>query len=548
MFVETRTMLTPRTRCLSLLLLLLCCLPWLACTQGSLQVELVPTLGQSFSNLDTLTFSFSGPVLDGDPVTMEFDYSQGNAVLPELVLNPNASEKWLQVKAEATRINGPPVALGVTRFRVSSPTLNSKLRVLLSRTQSMGWLTKTENGSTQSKLPVGLVGHGVTTLQDGRILLSGGLRSFREEKGIVEFSAPLKELYLYDPQSGTISRGPSLSSPRAFHTATLLKDGRVLIVGGVGLINNQLTPLTYSAVFDPVQNKVREINTPELKSPRAFHTATALPDGSVLFVGGLASVLKLDGSVRDWAGQTVTRVEWYDPDADAIKPALTLPAAQSRFQHRSVALSQTEILTVGGLFLDGSAGSPQLARKALQGALLFRKDAGAWTVKTLSPPPKAAGRYDHALITLTRGSDSWGLAVGGRVDSHAPTNTFQLWTRNDQLVPVDVKLGTARYGHSVALTPDNKLLVFGGVDASQKAVTSCEVFSLSFPDGLPVLRKEPSLDRVLLETQGRYRAKAVVHPHSSRVFLFGGAAPDSKNNFNALDSVEFYTPASAPAR
>lgn len=540
-------MLIQRLRRFPLLVLFLFCLPHLACTQGSLEVELVPTIGQNFDDLEVLKFTISGPALQGDPISFEIDYSKGSAELPELVLNPSAQEKWVLVQAQATRINGPATALGVTRFRISSPNINTTLRVLLSRTQRMGWLTSIENGSQQSKMPVGLVGHALTTLKDGRILLSGGVRNFTEKQGILNISTLEKDLYLYDPQTGKVSRGPSMTSPRAFHTATLLKDGRVLIVGGFGFINNQFTPLSYSAIFDPVQNKVREYNTPELKSPRAFHTATALPDGSILFVGGTASMMKLSGSVKDWAGQTVTAVEWYDPTTNSIKPALTLNASQSRFQHRTVALSSTQILTVGGLFIDGSVSSTQQARKAFDNALLFTKKGNTWSMSPLNPPTKSSGRYDHALVTLTRGNDSWGLAVGGRNQSHAPLNTLQLWARNDQLIPVDVKLTTPRYGHTAMVTPDNKLVVMGGVDSNQKPVKTCEVFSISFPGGLPVLKKEPTLDRLMLESKGRYRAQAVMHPHSMRIFLFGGATHDTNGKFNALNSVEFYTPAPASA-
>ena len=71
--------------------------------------------------------------------------------------------------------------------------------------------------------------HTATRLPDGRVLIVGGdshssVRSERAERAI--------SAELYDPSRRTFTATGNLTTPRAFHTATLLADGRVLITGG----------------------------------------------------------------------------------------------------------------------------------------------------------------------------------------------------------------------------------------------------------------------------------------------------------------------------
>src|SRR5437879_4841965 len=62
---------------------------------------------------------------------------------------------------------------------------------------------------------------------------------------------------------------------------TLLADGRTLIIGGIGPDG----PMASAAVQDPGTGVVTPMSPGPLY-PRAWHTATALPDGTVLILGG----------------------------------------------------------------------------------------------------------------------------------------------------------------------------------------------------------------------------------------------------------------------
>ena len=91
---------------------------------------------------------------------------------------------------------------------------------------------------------------------------------------------------LYDPNTGAFTRTGSLSSGRAYHTATLLKDGRVLIAGGIG-VDGQ--PVASAEIYDPSSGKFSVTGT--MLQARYNLAATLLPNGKVLMTGGDTTAL-----------------------------------------------------------------------------------------------------------------------------------------------------------------------------------------------------------------------------------------------------------------
>ena len=117
-------------------------------------------------------------------------------------------------------------------------------------------------------------GHTATLLQDGRVLVAGGVDN-----------AVLASAELYDPTTGTFSPTGDMTVPRVGHTATLLLDGRVLIAGGANDANGTLNKPVYSAeIYDPRTGTFAAIG--HMPGPTGS-TATLLKDGRVLFAGGV---------------------------------------------------------------------------------------------------------------------------------------------------------------------------------------------------------------------------------------------------------------------
>jgi len=110
--------------------------------------------------------------------------------------------------------------------------------------------------------------HGATLLRDGRVAVTGGEIHASWNSLVL---GPTNSLELYDPSRGEWSEGPSMSGARSGHSATLLKDGRLLVAGRSELDG----PGPEDAeIFDPVTGKWLLVGP--MVHARKFHTATLL--------------------------------------------------------------------------------------------------------------------------------------------------------------------------------------------------------------------------------------------------------------------------------
>jgi N-acetylneuraminic acid mutarotase len=124
-------------------------------------------------------------------------------------------------------------------------------------------------------------GHSATLLANGMVLLAGG----SDGPNLVADSA------LFEPNLGHEFVAGRLSTPRTNHTATLLPDGQVLLAGGVdpGPVAVRSTELYAGVGTSGVWP-----NSGNLDQGRAGHTATLLRDGTLIVTGGVASGLVLN--------------------------------------------------------------------------------------------------------------------------------------------------------------------------------------------------------------------------------------------------------------
>src|SRR5262249_16066415 len=114
-----------------------------------------------------------------------------------------------------------------------------------------------------------------TLLPDGRVLIAGGNSSCC--KGLTTASAEL-----YDPSTGTFTTTGNMTTPREYHTATLLPNGKVLIAGGGFRIDGMLRPLASAELSDVGTGTF--VATGSMTTEHA--TATLLNNGKVLVAGG----------------------------------------------------------------------------------------------------------------------------------------------------------------------------------------------------------------------------------------------------------------------
>jgi hypothetical protein len=116
-----------------------------------------------------------------------------------------------------------------------------------------------------------------TLLPDGDLLVSGGAHG-------AEGYAADTGLELYDPTSGKFSSAGLLGQARSLHAASHLPSGVVLFVGGYQGTGAYGSYLASTDAFSPSTGTC--IIGPALTDQRAYHTATVLRDGGLLVVGG----------------------------------------------------------------------------------------------------------------------------------------------------------------------------------------------------------------------------------------------------------------------
>jgi hypothetical protein len=211
--------------------------------------------------------------------------------------------------------------------------------------------------------------HAAVLLSDGRVLVIGGVIP----SGL-SWQA-LQEAELFDPVSGTFATAANMNVARAFHTATLLSNGKVLVTGG-GYQGGGDT----AELFDPATGSFTL--TGRMTAARSSHTATLLPNGKVLIAGGGqtaelydpvtglftpigsmaisrfwhtatmlpdGTVLIAGGSIRYWGSETAT-TEIYDPATGSFSPGPSM--RQGRFSHTATLLPDGKVLFVGGASSD----------------------------------------------------------------------------------------------------------------------------------------------------------------------------------------------------
>src|SRR5262245_31472046 len=131
----------------------------------------------------------------------------------------------------------------------------------------------------------------------------------------------------------------NMTTVRVFHTATLLKDGRVLIAGGE-LTNNRSDPVSLASaeLYDPLTGRFSP--TGSMTTAREKHSATLLPDGRVLIAGGY-------GYSPDFRNNSFfTSTELYDPVTGTFTPGGEM--IDSLFLPVATPLNNGKVLISGG--------------------------------------------------------------------------------------------------------------------------------------------------------------------------------------------------------
>ena len=266
--------------------------------------------------------------------------------------------------------------------------------------------------------------HTATLLGDGRVLIVGGCST----RGCELRAGAATRAEIYDPKRGRFVLTGRLSEWRDDHTATRLPDGRVLVTGGWG----EGGVLTSSETFDPRTGRFSR--GPEMASPRAGATATLLSDGRVLLAGGFTDNRPTTASAEVYARNRFLTVG---------------PMVAPRGAHVAALLPDGRVLLAGGLSRGRVVASTEF----------FDPRTGRFE----SGPPMSVPRYKAAAVEL---ADGRVLVIGGAADdeglrTYATTELYD--PRRNRFLP-GPRMRSPRYKitGAVARVAGGDVVVAGG--------------------------------------------------------------------------------------
>jgi len=188
--------------------------------------------------------------------------------------------------------------------------------------------------------------HSAVRLHDGRVLVVGGTTL---ASGSPLPAAQLEQAEVYDPKRDTWSLAggglPALSS----EAATLMPNGTVLVTGGS---TDMGFATTGAEVFDPATNLWHPSTWP-IATGRYDHTATLLTDGRVLLVGGFSTQPQIAGGVAyPTTNDPLTTSEIFD-----LRGNIGVRVGYSeilRFGHTATLLRTGTVLVVGSSLISNA--------------------------------------------------------------------------------------------------------------------------------------------------------------------------------------------------
>jgi N-acetylneuraminic acid mutarotase len=302
--------------------------------------------------------------------------------------------------------------------------------------------------STTGSMITARAEHTATLLRDGKVLVAGGVADSREEEALASAE-------LYDPRTGTWTATGSMKRPRAQHTATLLADGRVLVAGGMcdgrfttGCPSDEdPTGATAAAeIYDPGTGKWTA--TGDMTTQRFYHTATLLDDGEVLVAG-----------TEHAPDSILASTELFDPGTG--KWTATGDMITARTQQMATLLPGGRVLIAGGV----GQVSPT-AHGELTSAELYDPRSGKWA----ATGSMAAPRSSDPLIVL---ADGMVLKTGGAEPGDVMLASCELYGPSTGRWSPTGSMAAARGQLTSTLLADGRVLVAAGFGVD---VASAELY------------------------------------------------------------------------
>jgi N-acetylneuraminic acid mutarotase len=389
--------------------------------------------------------------------------------------------------------------------------------------------------------------HTATLLTDGRVLIAGGDQGVPNLTPTIAANTPVAGTYsqitataeVFDPTTSTFSFVGSLLTARFEHTATLLNDGRVLVVGGG---NSNAVALSSTEIYDPATQSWSA--GPALATARALHTAALLSDGRVLVAGGVSAGGALVGTaevydplVNSWsaAGTLVTPLAWQS--AILLPSGQVLVASGASAELYNPGTNSWAATASSGLQTEGPStvalASGQVLQVGLNGSAIYDPTTATWSDAALPMTLSSVGGGQPYAADATLLPDGRVLATGGQ--SGGGSSTYdpitQIWTIGG--------VATAPFSTATSLA-NGEVLVLGGLGGGSGGPSEAS----SYWTAVNTMLLDPTANAWTVLSSGTHSgaiAASVVLQNGAVLVSGGYTEVNPDYPINATTSADLYT-------
>lgn len=229
-------------------------------------------------------------------------------------------------------------------------------------------------------------------LNDGKVLVLGGAGKSAE---------------IYNPLEKKFSYTGNVNYIRNYYTATLLKNGEVLLIGGfTASSKSPFEPIATAEIYNPTTKEF--YLSGKMLYPREYHSSVLLKNGNVLITGGK----------DEEKNKVIANSELYD----TIKHTFTSSSSMCipRYNHSSILLKNGKVLIVGG---------KDMKDKVVNVAELYEPKTNIF--KCIGKTNNKANKQYPILL-----NDGWVFIVGHGSEIYNP-NTNKFNKINNNFIQID---------------------------------------------------------------------------------------------------------------